>query len=187
MSGGIYWIGIRSLENIRACYDLESHPIDPDQFRFQIFTDASFDPERNLSGWAFVVTDGTQELASEWGQAITKSNNAAEALAFLHALRWCGSHGHNDATIWTDSAYVVEACETWIAIWRTNGWRKIDPNPKNRKRRIADHELWQMIDRELSSHPLIQVVWCKGHVGNIYNEQADRLATMARVRPQQRS
>lgn len=147
----------------------------------QIFTDASFDPVRNECGWAFVVTNGTCEIASDCGKDVVKSNNAAEALALLHALEWLGLQSRNEVKIWSDSSHVVEACNRWRHIWRTNGWRRIDPNPSAKKRRIADWEVWQAIDNHLSNNSLIEVVWCKGHAGNTHNERADSLATTARL------
>jgi ribonuclease HI len=105
-----------------------------------------------------------------------------ELTALLKAATWLNSLAPGEAAVvWSDSAYAVDGANRWRHIWKTNGWKRIDPDPKARKRRIADQQLWQDIDLELSRNPFLTVIWCKGHSGIEGNEAADRLADIGRL------
>jgi ribonuclease HI len=95
-------------------------------------------------------------------------------------MSWVDTHAASNAvTIWTDSNHVVEGCRRWRGIWRKNGWKRIDPNPRARRRAIPDAELWQQLDTLLEKNPMVDVQLCKGHAGNAGNELADALARNA--------
>jgi ribonuclease HI len=64
----------------------------------------------------------------------------------------------------------------WRAIWRNNGWKRIDPNSRARRRNIPDAALWQRLDLLLDQNSNVTVKWCKGHSGIAGNEDADMLA-----------
>ena len=146
----------------------------------QIFTDGSFDVSSRSGGWAFVVMDGEREVHSESGFASAPSNNALEVLAVVKALAWIANEAvERTVTLFTDSNHVVEGCQRWRAIWRNNGWKRIDANPRSRRRPIPDAALWQQVDAMLELSPGVTVKLCKGHAGIAGNERADALAREA--------
>jgi len=76
--------------------------------------------------------------------------------------------------IYSDSAYVVNTVnEEWIKKWRLNGWKKAD------KMEVQNKDLWILLSKllKLANVKLIKV---KGHSGNRFNEEADRVAVQMR-------
>ncbi|UXS34944.1 ribonuclease HI [Agrobacterium tumefaciens] len=143
----------------------------------QIFTDGSFDDASRSGGWAFVVHEGGDQVHSASGRTAGSSNNMFEVLAVLNALSWIAAEAPTRAvTLWTDSVHVIEGCHRYRAIWRNNGWKRITPNQRSRRRPIPDREIWQQLDSLLERHPQVVVEWCKGHSGTVGNEHADALA-----------
>ena len=105
------------------------------------------------------------------------TNNSFEVMAVMNALLWLDAHASGRAAIlWTDSAHVVEGCHRWRKIWRTNGWKRINPNSRARKRQIPDEALWRNVDSLLLDNPNVTIEWCKGHSGIEGNDLADALA-----------
>jgi len=142
-----------------------------------LYIDGSWNPASGTGGWAFVVLDDGRQLHAESGSESTLSNNSAEVLAAVKAMYWIETYGAGKAvTLWTDSNHVVEGCLRYRAIWRNNGWKRIDPNPRARRRPLADAALWKQFDALLENNPLVTVELCKGHSGNAGNELADSLA-----------
>jgi ribonuclease HI len=145
-----------------------------------VFTDGSFDKEARTGGWAFVVLEGDERIHVAQGAASGHSNNGLELLAVMEAMSWIERSAEGRKVIlWTDSAHVVEGCHRYRAIWRNNGWKRIDPNSRARRRAIPDAALWQKLDALLNRHPSASVAWCRGHSGNAANEYADTLARQA--------
>lgn len=144
---------------------------------FQIFTDGSFDVKLRRGGWAYVVMDGDHMIHSSHGTGEGLSNNTFELMGALEALTWLdASAPERPVVLWTDSAHVIEGCARWRSIWRTNGWKRIDPNPRTRRRRVPDAEYWRRLDELLNRNPNVTIAWCKAHSGIAGNEHADALA-----------
>ncbi|OJY66544.1 MULTISPECIES: ribonuclease HI [unclassified Rhizobium] len=145
------------------------------------YTDGSFDAASRSGGWAFVVYEGDRQVHAASGKGSGTSNNTFEVLAVLNAMAWIASEAPaRPITLWTDAVHVIEGCCRWRAIWRTNGWKRITPNPHARRRPISDMEIWQQLDRLLDQHPNVIVEWRKGHSGAAGNELADALARTPR-------
>lgn len=106
------------------------------------------------------------------------TNNIMEMTALLKALEWIKrTLPVRDVVIFSDSRYVVNACNSWRFGWRARGWvkkaRGCAPQP------VKNKDLWIEIDKELSS-VRAKVVWIKGHAGNRGNEIADKLSRQGR-------
>jgi ribonuclease HI len=70
----------------------------------------------------------------------------------------------------TDSKYVVDGMKSWVAGWKSRGWKKADnKTPENL-------ELWQELDVLKNSFMQVEWVWVKGHAGHPQNEYCDRKA-----------
>ena len=72
---------------------------------------------------------------------------------------------------YTDSSYLVNAATAWLQGWKARGW-------KRKEGVLLNADLWKDLDREMAKHQ-IEWTWVKGHAGNRYNEQADKLAVEA--------
>lgn len=142
-----------------------------------IYADGSHDPVIQAGGWAFVVYEAEHLIHKTQGKEAGITNNRFEVLAVLNALKWLKLNAADRKTILrTDSTHVVEGCHRWRAIWRGNGWKRINPNQRARKRQIPDADLWQELDSLLLDQPGVDIEWCKGHSGIEGNELADSLA-----------
>jgi ribonuclease HI len=144
---------------------------------FQVYADGSFDAGSGTGSWAFVAFEGDRTIHTATGSARGTSNNSIEVMAIVRAMTWIESEtGGQACALWTDSVHVIEGCRRWRAIWRTNGWTGINPNPRSRRRVISDFALWQQLDALLNRNPQVSIEWCKGHSGVPGNDLADALA-----------
>ncbi|MDO1584967.1 RNase H family protein [Rhizobium oryzicola] len=142
-----------------------------------VYIDGSFCPDTKLGGWAFVVYQDGAETESQSASAKASGNGEMELAALCEALQWlrqqtCGPQ----TTIWSDSHYVVEGCNRLLKIWRSNGWKRVTANSRERKRWIPDRHQWQVIDDDLNALSCVSIAWCKGHAEVEGNERADDLA-----------
>ena len=151
-----------------------------------VFTDGSFDRTTGAGGWAFVVMQKGSLFHEEGGELLGHSNNSLELVAVAQAVEWL-QHSAPGAvsTVWTDSAYVIEGCCRWRAVWRNNGWKRMNPRPWTRRRTIPDAVIWKKIDGLLHRRPNVTMTLCKGHAGNSGNDKADLLAKRWMSRSQQ--
>ena len=72
-------------------------------------------------------------------------------------------------TLYTDSKYIINGISSWIYRWKENNWTS------SNKRPIKNIDLWKIIDSFTSKHN-IEWKWVKGHSGDYYNEEVDKLA-----------
>ncbi|WP_280367893.1 ribonuclease H family protein [Nocardia wallacei] len=116
-------------------------------------------------GWAWVDHQGT--TAS--GGAASGTNQVAELRAVLEAI--VAHPGPEPLLIESDSLYAIKCASEWISGWRLNGWRTSTGGA------VKNVELVQHIDHHIASRPgPVRFRWVRGHVGNYFNEQADKLA-----------
>ena len=102
-----------------------------------------------------------------WGGELLTTNNRMELLAAIEGLkaltRAC------EVVLTTDSNYVKQGMEQWLAGWKRNGWRTASKEPEK------NQDLWQQLDAQVQRHQ-IEWRWVKGHAGHAENERADALA-----------
>jgi ribonuclease HI len=72
----------------------------------------------------------------------------------------------------TDSKYVMQGIQEWIANWKKRGWKTSARKP------VKNVDLWQRLDQAVTGHD-VQWQWVKGHSGHAENEWADELANRA--------
>lgn len=145
-----------------------------------IYADGSFDAASCSGGWAFVVIDGDRQIEVAAGAMSGSSNNTFELISVIQAISWLEREMPKTAVvIWTDSAHVVEGCDRWRHIWRSNGWKRVRANSHERRRPIPDAELWQELDALLEVNPQVMISLCKGHSGVTGNELAHAAARAA--------
>ena len=129
------------------------------------YTDGSCSPNPGPGG--FAVIKDTKPLIV--GSEELSTNIRMEGKAMIAALR--DSDGQ-ECQIYTDSEFWVNVLTKWGKSWRANGWKKKGGDIKNLELVQEAHDLYVISKAEL--------VWVRGHVGNVSNELADVWANKAR-------
>lgn len=130
------------------------------------FTDGACKGNPGIGGWGALLRykESEKEL---WGGETNTTNNRMELMAAIKALealkRPC------DVVLTTDSKYVKQGIDEWMAGWKKNGWRTASKSP------VKNKDLWILLDEACSKHR-VEWQWVKGHSGHAENERADELA-----------
>ena len=131
-----------------------------------IYTDGACSGNPGPGGWgAVLLWHGRSKKIN--GFEAESTNNRMELQAVISALN--AVKRDVPIEIYTDSQYVKNGITIWIKKWRTNNWN----NGK-----VKNIDLWHELD-EVAKDFKISWHWVKGHAGNKYNEEADRLARLA--------
>ena len=133
----------------------------------KIFTDGACSGNPGIGGWGVVILINDSDPIFLKGGEIQTTNNRMELTAAIKALKYFKEH--QLITLFTDSKYVKDGIESWIANWKKNGWKTASKKP------VKNKELWVELDSQIAKHN-ITWNWVKGHAGDRYNEKADFLA-----------
>ena len=133
----------------------------------KIFSDGACSGNPGIGGWGVVILINDNDPIFLNGGEIQTTNNRMELTATIKALKYFKEH--QLITLITDSKYVKDGIESWIANWKKNGWRTTSKKP------VKNKELWVELDSQIAKHN-ITWKWVKGHAGDRYNEKADFLA-----------
>jgi ribonuclease HI len=132
----------------------------------EIFTDGACLGNPGPGGWAALLRWRGREKLLAGGEAAT-TNNRMELTAAIMALeslkREC------EVVLTTDSRYVRDGIERWLAGWRANGWRTAARQP------VRNQDLWQRLAAAHERHR-VRWAWVRGHSGHPENERVDRAA-----------
>jgi ribonuclease HI len=131
-----------------------------------IYTDGACKGNPGPGGWGAVLQYRGREHELFGGEAMT-TNNRMELTAVIKALESLKRRVAID--IYTDSQYVKNGIETWIGVWKRNGWKTSDRKP------VKNADLWTELDRLAREHD-IRWHWVKGHADTEGNHRADALA-----------
>ena len=101
------------------------------------------------------------------------TNNQAELQALLYALKLTQTKWEDEyCIIYSDSAYCVNMCNTWIHGWSKNGWLN------SKKQQVENYDLVRAIYKYVSKiEPNFEIQKIPGHSGYTGNELADALAS----------
>ena len=141
-----------------------------------IYVDGSSRGNPGNGGYGFVVFDEDESpriLSAQSAQYPDVTNNRMELLGLLHALDYVEDYyPEEEVIIYSDSAYVVNSCNSWMENWARNGWL-------NSKKQTVENvdlmkALWEYFRRDFFHCELRK---CDGHNGILGNELADYLAT----------
>jgi ribonuclease HI len=125
-----------------------------------VYTDGSCLGNPGPGGWSFLVlSDGGVEKRS--GGEVKTTNNRMELQAVIEALLFVPN---NHIEVHTDSLLVLNCA--------TNVWK-----------RKANLDLWTQFDQASTGKQLMWK-WVRGHAGDKYNEEADRLARQKAIKYQ---
>mgnify|MGYP002130503642 FL=1 len=140
--------------------------------RIKIYTDgacAGNQLQENRGGYGAVIFKPGEEPFRLNGGYRNTTNNRMELKAVIEALKRVSPL--LPVTVYSDSQYVVTGITEWIHNWIRRG--KIERNG----------DLWMELYKIVSTFQNIQFIKVKGHNGDQYNEEADRLATIACTYP----
>lgn len=88
---------------------------------------------RAIGGWAWAYWPGpAQGEPTQYGSARLASpatNQRAELMALLEALRWWAAYDGSSITVYTDSMYAINCTTTWGPSWRKRGWSRSSGEP----------------------------------------------------------
>ncbi len=145
----------------------------------EIYTDGACSGNPGKGGWGFVIINKTEEkeLFKSSGAEMQTTNNRMEMTAVIEALKKIKAQRNLftenvNLSIFTDSKYVQQGISSWIFNWKKNNWQTSAKKP------VKNKDLWQELDK-LSTELAPKWNWVKGHAGNRYNEECDRLAVNA--------
>lgn len=131
-----------------------------------VYTDGACLGNPGLGGWGAIIINQKNEKKISGGSKLT-TNNRMEMLAVIEALK--SIETASLVTLYTDSKYIINGISLWIDKWKGNNWTSSNKKP------IKNIDLWKMIDSFTIKHT-IEWKWVKGHNGNYYNEEVDKLA-----------
>ena len=138
------------------------------------YTDGACSGNPGPGGWgvllqAFSDCRVVKERELSNGERLT-TNNKMELRAAIAALEILDRT--SEITIITDSKYVMNGIQTWLAGWKKNNWKTASKKP------VKNEELWKRLDLLCEQHE-VNWKWVKGHAGDMGNERVDKLARSA--------
>ena len=133
-----------------------------------MYTDGACKGNPGVGGWGVSLQYGAHRKELYGGEAET-TNNRMELTAAIEGLKQLKQACK--VTIYTDSKYVMQGMEEWLAGWKARGWKTASKSP------VKNVDLWQQLDDLVGQHD-VTWQWVKGHAGDEGNERADELANM---------
>ena len=134
----------------------------------EIYTDGACRGNPGVGGWGVYLLY-KNEKKEFYGGKLNTTNNQMELTAAIEGLKVLKEPCK--VKLYTDSKYVMDGINSWIANWKKNNWKTAS------KKDVKNKDLWIELDAETCKHE-IEWIWVKGHSGNIGNEKADALANM---------
>jgi ribonuclease HI len=136
---------------------------------FTIFTDGACWGNPGPGGWGTIVIAGDRRRELSGYEPAT-THNRMVMMAAVQALRSLPEA--STVELHTDSQYLKNGMQSWLAKWKKNGWRTADRKP------VKNEDLWRALDALASTHR-IRWHWVRGHDGHPENERCDELANDA--------
>lgn len=142
----------------------------------EIYTDGACSTNGTWDGgWGIVVVEDNSVVYRDGGSEKQTTNNIMEMKAMIAAIDYAidRCRGEN-VIIYSDSAYIVNCIEQqWYVKWKQNGWITSKKEP------VLNKELWfDIITGYTTNQKWLKIQKIKGHNGNQYNEEADKLAVL---------
>ena len=134
--------------------------------KVELYTDGACKGNPGPGGWGALLRYGDKEKELCGGESDT-TNNRMELMAVIEGLKALSRSC--DVILTTDSKYVMQGINDWLAGWKRNGWKTAAKKP------VKNQDLWQALDEQCARHK-IEWRWVKGHAGHAENERADELA-----------
>ena len=134
--------------------------------KYICYTDGSYQSSINAGGWCSIILTENEQLVTKLYQGRTHTtNNRMELMAILETLRYFEEP--SELIIISDSQYVINGINGSAKKW-------FEDNDLSKK----NLDLWFEVVELLDKHK-VTMEWTKGHAGNKWNEEADRLCVFA--------
>jgi len=137
--------------------------------RVTIYTDGACHGNPGPGGWAAILVAGAHRREIS-GYDPQTTNNRMEMRAAIEALETLREPC--EVELYTDSQYLRNGMEQWLAKWKRNQWRTAD------RKAVKNVDLWQRLDTGAQRH-VVRWHWLRGHDGHPENERCDLLANEA--------
>ena len=105
--------------------------------RIEIYTDGACSGNPGPGGWGALLRWNGHEKELCGGEEET-TNNRMEMLAVIKALE--ALNKRSDVDLYTDSKYVQQGINEWMAGWKARGWKTAAKKP------VKNQDLWMRID-----------------------------------------
>lgn len=135
----------------------------------EIFTDGACKGNPGPGGWGVILRCQGQEKILKGYESHT-TNNRMELMAAIQGLKALTRVCQVD--LYTDSQYLRQGMQTWLAQWKKSNWRNSKKEP------VKNMDLWQQLDNLAQEHQ-IRWHWVRAHNGHVENERVDALANQA--------
>jgi ribonuclease HI len=134
--------------------------------KIRLYSDGSSLGNPGPGGWGTILEFNsiTKELSG--GNPLT-TNNQMELQGAIEGLK--ALKEPCEVELISDSKYVVQGINEWLANWIRNNWKTAAKKP------VKNLELWQEYV-EVSKGHKITAIWVKGHAGHEQNERCDIMA-----------
>ncbi len=132
----------------------------------EIYSDGSCLGNPGPGGWGVLLRWRGMERELSGGEQDT-TNNRMELRAAIEALN--ALKKPSQVVLTTDSRYVIQGINEWMAGWVARGWKTASKQP------VKNQDLWQALHSAIQPHD-ITWQWVKGHAGHDENERVDTLA-----------
>ena len=134
--------------------------------QIQIYTDGACKGNPGPGGWGALLEYKGRKRELFGGEDHT-TNNRMELRAVIEGLS--ALKRRSNVLLVTDSKYVMQGMQQWLAGWKKRGWKTAGKQP------VKNQDLWQQLDALVQQHD-VQWQWVAGHTGHRGNERADELA-----------
>ncbi len=134
--------------------------------QINLYSDGSSLGNPGPGGYGTILSYNGHEKKISGGEALT-TNNRMELKGVIEGLKLLKEPC--EVEVISDSKYVVQAINEWLAGWIRNGFKTAAKKP------VKNDDLWKEY-MEVSKDHKIKGTWVKGHAGHPENEECDRLA-----------
>ena len=139
------------------------------------YTDGSAHPNPGPGGYGIVEIENEKVISCYSRQYEDTTNNRMELESILYVMKNFGASIFDDffqpPTVYSDSAYAVNALNDWVWNWAKNGWRKSDNSEPENLDLFKNYLI--LYNKGLR----IDLKKVQGHNNILGNELADKLAT----------
>lgn len=132
-----------------------------------IYTDGASRGNPGRGGWGAIIAND-YEVREIGGSDPYTTNNKMELTAAIEALKLL--EFGMQATVHTDSEYVMKGQTQWISNWLKNGWKTAAKKP------VENQDLWKDL-LTASAGKTIEWRYVAGHSGHEANDRVDEIAT----------
>ena len=143
------------------------------------YTDGACSGNPGVGGWAYVELVNAScgyETRIVSGSKKETTNNEMELTAVYNALVKSYKEKVKQVTVYSDSAYIVNAItKGWLSNWNNNGWKTKENKP------VKNKHIWEKVYKLIFEKGMkVNVIWVKGHNKDPLNELVDKAAVDAK-------